>query len=624
MALFNDVLTHLRSWFIRFMQTEISKALPTLPGMGAIYTDAGTTFRVWAPHATEVFVSGEFNNWHFAQYPLHHEEKGYWAVHVPGVQRWQQYKFRIISPFGEFFRNDPYAKQLTSSIGNSQVIDPQEFDWGPQEAEFRMGAWNELVIYELHIGSFNTPGNGQAGTFYSAIERLDYLQSLGINAVEVMPIAEFPGDLSWGYNPAHPFAVEIAYGGVNGFKEFVKQCHRRGIAVILDVVYNHLGPSDLDIWQFDGWQENGKGGIYFYNDWRSQTPWGDTRPDYGRPEVQQYLRDNAIMWLEEYHVDGLRMDMVPYIRNVHADGNPGNELSDGYNLIRRINGEIRGKYPFKFTVAEDMHGLDRITEEIANGGLGYSSQWDAEFIHPIRQMLLENDDSRRDLDAVVAALLHSYNTDAFRRVIYTESHDEVSNGRARIAHDVAGGDVNSVFAKKRSTLGAALVLTAPGVPMLFQGQTILAPGWFDDNDPLDWSRLHTFHGIARMYHDMIHLRRNLHGTTRGLQGQHTHVYHRNHSTRVLAYHRWMDGGPGDSTVVVVNLCNQPYENYEIGFPAAGEWDLRYNSDFNGYDENFANTFSFNTAAGEHQVDELPFSGRVNIGPYAMLIYSQQK
>lgn len=590
--------------------------------MGSIYSDSGTTFRVWAPHATEVFVGGEFNDWHFAHSPLHHEENGYWAVHVPGVQRWQQYKFHILSPYGEFFRNDPYARQVTSSIGNSQVVDPHDFDWGPEEAHFRMGAWNELVIYELHVGSFNAPGRGDSGTFYTAIERLDYLQSLGINAVELMPIAEFPGDLSWGYNPAHPFAVESAYGGVDGMKEFVRQCHRRNIAVILDVVYNHLGPSDLDIWQFDGWQENGKGGIYFYNDWRSQTPWGDTRPDYGRREVRQYLRDNAIMWLEEYHVDGLRMDMVPYMRNVHADGNPGNDLSDGYNLIRGINAEIREKYPFKFTVAEDMHSLDGITDEISAGGLGYSSQWDAEFIHPIRKMLLETDDAHRDLDAVARAILHSYNTDAFRRVIYTESHDEVANGRARIVHDVAGGDVNNVFAKKRSTLGAAIVLTAPGVPMLFQGQTMLADGWFDDSDPLDWSRLQTFHGIARMYHDMIHLRRNLYGITRGLQGQHTHLFHCNKDAKILAYHRWMDGGPGDSTVVVLNLSNHQYENYEIGFPAAGEWLLRYNSDFNGYDENFANTFSFNTSAEPHQVDELPHSGKISIGPYAALIYSQ--
>ena len=130
-----------------------------------------------------------------------------------------------------------------------------------------------------------------------------------------MPLAEFAGELSWGYNPACIFAVETDYGGPLGFKRFVKAVHQAGMGVILDVVYNHFGPSDLDLWQFDGWSENGLGGIYFYNDWRAETPWGSTRPDYGRKEVRQFIRDNAMMWLEEYHVDGLRLDMTLYMRH---------------------------------------------------------------------------------------------------------------------------------------------------------------------------------------------------------------------------------------------------------------------------------------------------------------------
>ncbi len=127
---------------------------------------------------------------------------------------------------------------------------------------------------------------------------------------------EFAGDRSWGYNPAHPFAIESTYGGPAGFQRFVKAAHQKGIAVLVDVVYNHFGPSDLSLWQFDGWSENGMGGIYFYQDWRANTPWGDTRPDYGRREVRQYIRDNALMWLEDYRCDGLRFDATAYIRNV--------------------------------------------------------------------------------------------------------------------------------------------------------------------------------------------------------------------------------------------------------------------------------------------------------------------
>jgi hypothetical protein len=161
--------------------------------------------------------------------------------------------------------------------------------------DFKMPPHNELVIYELHIGTFRRTSPDKPGTFDDAIGGLDHLKRLGVNAVEVMPIAEFAGDLSWGYNPALPFAIGQAYGGADGFKRFVKAAHERGIAVILDVVYNHFGPSDLHLWQFDGWSENGLGGIYFYNDDRANTPWGQTRPDYGRPEVRQYIRDNAVM-----------------------------------------------------------------------------------------------------------------------------------------------------------------------------------------------------------------------------------------------------------------------------------------------------------------------------------------
>ena len=289
--------------------------------------------------------------------------------------------------------------------------------------------------------------------------------------------------------------------------------------MILDVVYNHFGPSDMDLWQFDGWSENGGGGIYFYNDWRSETPWGNTRPDYGRPEVRQYIRDNAVMWLEEYRVDGLRMDMVPYIRNVKADGNPGNDIPEGEALIRWVNSEIQEKYPHKITIAEDMHSLDSITNALADGGWGYGSQWDAKFVHPVREALITQDDVNRSMESVAEAIVHRYNDDAFERIVFTESHDEVSNGQARVAEEIAHSDVDNYYSKKRAALGVALVMTSPGIPMLFQGQTLLADKWFSDTDPLDWSRLDRFDGFVSLHRDLIQLRRNFTDVTRGLSGQ---------------------------------------------------------------------------------------------------------
>ena len=202
-----------------------------------------------------------------------------------------------------------------------------------------------LFIYELHIGTFHDKGreDGRPGTFHTAIEQLDHLERLGVNAVEIMPVVEFPGGRSWGYAPSHIFAVESAYGGPTALKALVKDCHRRGLAVFLDVVYNHLGPRDVHLWRFDGWSENDLGGIYFYNDWRAETPWGHSRPDYTCPEVRRFLVDNALMWLEEYRIDGLRVDGTLFIRT--ADWSGDKPIPEGYELLRVINAECVSTSP---------------------------------------------------------------------------------------------------------------------------------------------------------------------------------------------------------------------------------------------------------------------------------------
>ncbi len=436
-------------------------------GMGAICHDQGVFFRVWAPHAESVSVIGTFNEWHGETNWLWREENGYWGINVQNAKAGDEYKFLLRTPSGDLYRNDPYALHLTNSVGNGIVYDHTSFDW--QDDAFGTPYWNELVIYEMHVGTFHVKDGYGPGNFYTAIERLPYLRDLGINAVEVMPPFEFPGSVSWGYNPAFPFAIETDYGGPDAFKAFVKAAHEHGIAVILDVVYNHFGPSDMDLWRFDGWYENDGGGIYFYNDWRSETPWGNTRPDFGREEVRRYILDNALMWLEQYRVDGLRMDMVPYIRNVKADGNPGNDIPEGKTMIRWINSEIQKKYPHKITIAEDMHSLDSITNSLHQGGWGYGSQWDAQFVHPVREALITQDDTHRDMDSIAKSITHRYNDDAFERIIFTESHDEVSNGQARVAEEIAHSDVNNYYSKKRAALGWPWYLLHLVYPCYFRG-----------------------------------------------------------------------------------------------------------------------------------------------------------
>lgn len=588
--------------------------------MGAIPHAAGTTFRVWAPHADQVFVTGSFNGWATESLPLTAEDKGFWAGNVPAAKAGDEYKYRIVSSAGQWTRLDPYARECVCSNGSSVVHDPA-YDWG--DVVFQRPRTEDLVMYEMHIGTFNHKPGDKPGNFSTAIERLTYLRDLGINAVEVMPAAEFQGDFSWGYNPSLLFAIESAYGGPKAFKDFVLAAHTLGIAVILDVVYNHFGPGDLDLWQFDGWQENGKGGIYFYNDHRSTTPWGETRPDYGRTEVRHYLRDNALMWLDEYRVDGLRWDATTFIRNVQGLNNdPAHDIPEGWSLMQWINDQVKTKYPMALCLAEDIRYNAAMTRPQAQGGAGFDAQWNATFVRKIRKTLACPTDDQVNLEDVVEAIAYQYNAAPFSRVIYTESHDEVANGKLRVAQELSPDDPGSWVAKKLSTLGAALMMTSPGIPMLFQGQEFLEDEWFHDTDPIDWSRKDRYAGIVLLYQDLIRCRCNVDGYTAGLSGAGLSVYHINHANKILAFHRWDKGGPSDSVVVIVNLMRHARLDYRLGFPASGTWTTRFNSDSTQYDSEYSNLGLLEIQADTTSLDNQPGSGQVHLGPYSVLILSQ--
>lgn len=589
-----------------------------IKGMGAFPHEGGAAFRVWAPNGLQVSVIGSFNDWDGGKHPMQAEGNGCWYADVAEAHVGDQYRYLLTTANGEFTRIDPYAREVTSSVGNAIVHDPG-FDWAGDD--FRLVPWNELVIYELHVGTFNDEeGDDQPGKFSSVSARLGHLKKLGVNAIQIMPIAQFAGERSWGYNPSHIFSVEADYGGSLAFKQFVKRAHQHGIAVILDVVYNHFGPSDLDLWQFDGWSENGLGGIYFYNDSRAKTPWGDTRPDYGRGEVRQYIRDNIFMWLEECHVDGLRFDGTAYIRSLN--GQDSQDLPDGWSLLQWLNVQVADRFPGRITIAEDLQNNKWLTKDVGAGGAGFGSQWDANFVMPIRQAVIAPDDEQRSLGAIRDALTYRYNDDAFERVVYSESHDEVASGKARLPQEVNPSDPKSWYSQKRSTLAAAMVFTAPGIPMLFQGQEFLEGNWFRDTVPLDWDQRDEFHGIVRLYRDLIQLRLNRGGFTRGLCGQFTQVYHLHDERKILAYHRWDKGGPGDDVVVVANFLHQPQDGYVIGFPAAGTWKLRFNSEWQGYSDDFAGHASTDAVSDAGQYDGLPFHAALSIGPYSVLIFSQ--
>ncbi|WP_225821652.1 alpha-amylase family glycosyl hydrolase [Streptomyces naphthomycinicus] len=586
--------------------------------MGAILGPHGTVFRVWAPHAKCVGVAGSFDGWASA-HPMTMDGGGYWSTCLAAAGPGDQYKYLVTAQGGELWKVDPYARRLTSSTGNS-VIDAADFDWGAPP--WHCPGWDELVIYELHVGTFNRASGGGPGRLSHVVERLGELAELGVTAIELMPVTEYAGEASWGYNPVTAFAVAGNYGCPSDLKALVDQAHEHGLAVLADVVYNHLGWADLDagLRRFDGWYENDGDGIYFYNDWRRRTPWGP-RPDYGRPEVRQYLRDSALSWLEEYRMDGLRWDATAFIRNVDGEDDRGKDLPDGWALLRWVNDEINVRQPWKISIAEDLRDDPAVTAGTPVGA-GFDSQWDGGFCRVLREALTVEKDEQRSMGQVRDAIEHRLGGSALTRVVYTESHDDVANGNARVPEAICPGNPECWYSKKRSTLGAAAVMTTPGIPMIFQGQEFLETKPFDDRTPLDWAGYDRHRGVVQLYHDLIALRRNRDYTTAGLRGEMVDVYHCNDTDKVIGFHRYAHGGPRDSTVVVLNFGNRAYDNYRLGLPRAGVWRVRFNSDWAGYDPEFAGSPSFDVDADDDGQDGMSWAGGIGVGPYSAVILSQ--
>lgn len=581
--------------------------------VGVLTHKNGVSFRVWAPNAQAMMLTGTFNKWTPA--PMTSEEDGYWYILVSNARSGQEYKYLIMNGDQELYRNDPRSLQLTTANGNSVIIDTN-FDW--QGDDFVAVPLNQQIVYELHVGTFNRADASTIGTFEQAIGKLDYLADLGINTIELMPISTMAMDRGWGYASDYIYSVESLYGGRHGFLEFVRAAHQRGISVTLDVVYNHFGPDEkLDLWQFDGWSENNKGGIYFYNDWRSKTPWGETRPDYGRPEVQQYILDNVRMWLQDCHLDGLRVDSTIYMRNFNGwNNNPEGDIADGWSILQHISNLGRKIKPDALLIAEDVSGNEAITRPSIEGGAGFTTQWEVTFPQILRNLLDAIDDKDRHLSDLADELKRQHNGDVFSRVLYSDSHDSAGNdGAMRLNEEIAPGNKESIYARKRSLLASSIVLTAPGIPMLLQGQEFMQPGSFNDWQALNWSNREHFAGIVLATKHLIALRKNEHNNTRGLSGQSFNAIHVNDDSKVLAYHRWDQGGAGDDTIVVINFTNQEITDYIIDFPYEGVWKVRFNSGWKGYSQDFKGV----------EIDEVQVSagkGKVAIGPYATIILSQ--
>jgi maltooligosyltrehalose trehalohydrolase len=413
-------------------------------------------FQVWAPEAKQVRVEVEGRG-----HPMTRRADGWWIAQPGDIRAGVDYAFRIDedSPLP-----DPRSAWQPHGVhGASRVLDHAEFRWSDQG--FQAPPLSSAVIYELHVGTF-TP----EGTFAAAIDKLDHLVDLGITHVELMPVAAWDGPRGWGYDGVALFAPHQAYGGPTGLKQLVDACHRRGLAVILDVVYNHLGPSGNYLPRF---------GPYFTE--RHHTAWGwavnfDTA---GSDEVRRFVIDNAVMWLRDYHIDGLRLDAIHAI----IDTSACHILEELAIRVEALQAEL-GRH--LVLIAESDLNDPRLIRSREIGGYGLDAHWSDDFHHALHAVLTgERAGYYQDfgkLEQLAAVLKSPYllagGYSEYRRrrhgrspaglpghrfVACLQNHDQVGN-RA------SGERISHLAGIERAKIGAAILLTAPYVPLVFQGE----------------------------------------------------------------------------------------------------------------------------------------------------------
>jgi 1,4-alpha-glucan branching enzyme len=238
-------------------------------------------------------------------------------------------------------------------------------------------------------------------------------------------------------------------------------------------------------------------------------------------------------------------------------------------------------------VGEDLGSNNYITKPVSEGGAGFATQWAVTFPHALRMALDDVNEAGRNINLVIEELGKNFNGQALQRVIYGDSHDSAANGSSRLSEEVSQGRPDTTQAREKSLIAAAIILTAPGVPMLLQGQEFMEGGSFNDWRELDWEKAEHYAGIVTAYKHLIALRRNHYGNSAGLTGNCINVFHVDSVNKVIAYHRWDRGGPGDDVLVIINFGDKAHDNYEIGLPVEGSWRVRFNSTWQGYSPDFA-------------------------------------
>jgi len=578
--------------------------------MGATLVPGGATFRIWAPRATAVYIAGDFNG--FKQTPgalLSPIGNGHWAGFVPGIQDGDQYLFYVNGTGTTGYKRDPEARVITFQpafpFANCVVRNPGRFPW--HNAGFSPPAFNDFIIYQLHVGTYSIVPGSPDGSFLDVLARVPYLAALGVNAIEPLPVQEFPTSFSLGYNGTDLYSPENLYGeadetklqqyfeqanailksagqppyaGIdvlrgsdNQLKALVDLCHVYGMAVIFDVVYNHAGGGfdENSMWFLDRMPYGNPNDSLYFTDkgWAGGEVFA-----YWNDGVKQFLIDNAKSFYQEYRIDGLRFDEVSVM-----------DQFGGWLTCQYMTDTLRAEKPGAIQIAEYWPVNGYVVKRRQDGGAGFDATWNDGVRDTVRGALgaaSAGASAPVAMDAIAKAIQSTALENRWRAVQAVENHDIVYTGRApRVAKLADESNSRSWYARSRSRVATGLVLTSPGIPLLFMGQEFLEDKqWSDTPNPANeiwWAGLEggdkNMGDFLRFTRDLIAVRRN-HPALRGEGCAIIHVHNQN---RVLAFQRWAEGVGGD-VVIVASLNESTWYNYDIGFPGSGRWVEVFNSD----------------------------------------------
>ncbi|HET9932615.1 MAG TPA: 1,4-alpha-glucan branching protein GlgB, partial [Polyangiaceae bacterium] len=548
---------------------------------------SGTAFAVWAPSARRVSVVGSFNRWDGRLFPMRAlGSSGIWEIFVPGVGPGELYKFEIKTQDGALrLKTDPMAREMELPPATASRVNVSNYSWG-DEAWIAARAGRDVrrepvSIYELHLGSWaRVPEEGNRWLSYREIapRLVAHVQRLGFTHVELMPIAEHAFYPSWGYQVTGYFAPTSRYGTPDDFRYFVDYCHQHGVGVIIDWVPAHFPKDDFSLRRFDGTA------LYEHEDSRrgEHPDWGTLIFNYGRREVQNFLVANALYWLKEFHVDGLRVDAVAsmlYLDYSRKEGewvpNPfgGRENLEAIEFLRAVNSVIHQEVPGAFTVAEESTAWGGITRTPVEGGLGFTFKWNMGWMHDTLAFFSKEPVHRKfHVDQLTFAMLYE-NTENF---INSISHDEVVHGKGALVEKMPGD-----FWQKLANLRLLLVYqyTRPGKQLVFMGTEFAQHHEWNCDNSLDWHIAE--HPQRRGLQDFLAELGRLYRATPALWRADPNpesfewIDCTDKDNTVLSYLR-REGN--DYVIVVLNFTPVPREDYRIGVPAPGRYVERLSSD----------------------------------------------